>query len=221
MMSMISKGFLQKYGPDRVTDTLITEVGFAGIGVGAAYYGLRPVVEAIVSIDGEGCSERLQLDCNFPGSKEQPHGHWVVSICATYCDTTRAMCFYRKGTKYPNRAVAETCGSNFVRCLCCCALVLINALAMDIAVVDFVRLSVEDSLEGCRQCMGIRQTKTNQLSMLLNRAVEFNNLLHEVAKGVVMPIYGLEFSDWIVDGLRPTSIVVAKNFCDGLLETKW
>ncbi|PSR84732.1 Pyruvate dehydrogenase E1 component subunit beta-1 like [Actinidia chinensis var. chinensis] len=41
----ISKGLLEKYGPDRVLDTPITEAGFAGIGVGAAYYGLRPIVE--------------------------------------------------------------------------------------------------------------------------------------------------------------------------------
>ncbi|QCE12997.1 pyruvate dehydrogenase E1 component subunit beta, mitochondrial [Vigna unguiculata] len=41
----ISKGLLEKYGPERVLDTPITEAGFAGIGVGAAYYGLRPVVE--------------------------------------------------------------------------------------------------------------------------------------------------------------------------------
>ncbi|XP_051148068.1 pyruvate dehydrogenase E1 component subunit beta-1, mitochondrial-like isoform X1 [Andrographis paniculata] len=68
----ISKGLLEKYGPERVLDTPITEVGFcyvhcnmfkmkivafsllallfpqagfAGIGVGAAYHGLRPVVE--------------------------------------------------------------------------------------------------------------------------------------------------------------------------------
>eukprot|EP00252_Welwitschia_mirabilis_P027059 TRINITY_DN9145_c0_g1_i1.p1 TRINITY_DN9145_c0_g1~~TRINITY_DN9145_c0_g1_i1.p1 ORF type:complete len:370 (-),score=92.68 TRINITY_DN9145_c0_g1_i1:126-1235(-) len=41
----VSKGLLQKFGPDRVLDTPITEAGFTGIGVGAAYYGLRPVVE--------------------------------------------------------------------------------------------------------------------------------------------------------------------------------
>ncbi|KAL3631177.1 hypothetical protein CASFOL_024161 [Castilleja foliolosa] len=41
----ISKGLLDKYGPQRVRDTPITEAGFAGIGVGAAYYGLKPVVE--------------------------------------------------------------------------------------------------------------------------------------------------------------------------------
>nr|ABR17672.1 unknown [Picea sitchensis]ACN39859.1 unknown [Picea sitchensis] len=41
----ISKGLLQKFGPDRVLDTPITEAGFTGIGVGAAFYGLRPIVE--------------------------------------------------------------------------------------------------------------------------------------------------------------------------------
>ncbi|MQL72933.1 hypothetical protein Taro_005255 [Colocasia esculenta] len=41
----ITKGLLEKYGPERVLDTPITEAGFTGIGVGAAYYGLHPVVE--------------------------------------------------------------------------------------------------------------------------------------------------------------------------------
>ncbi|KAK8622427.1 hypothetical protein V6N13_117344 [Hibiscus sabdariffa] len=41
----ITKGLLDKYGPDRVLDTPITEAGFTGIAVGAAYYGLKPVVE--------------------------------------------------------------------------------------------------------------------------------------------------------------------------------
>ncbi len=41
----VSKGLLDKYGPKRVIDTPITELGFTGIGVGAAMVGLRPVVE--------------------------------------------------------------------------------------------------------------------------------------------------------------------------------
>ncbi|KAG9445495.1 hypothetical protein H6P81_016835 [Aristolochia fimbriata] len=41
----ISRGLLEKYGPERVLDTPITEAGFTGIGVGSAYYGLKPVVE--------------------------------------------------------------------------------------------------------------------------------------------------------------------------------
>ncbi|ONH95379.1 hypothetical protein PRUPE_7G067200 [Prunus persica] len=59
---------------------------------------------------GEGCSERLQLECNYPGSPDQPYGRWVVSICSAHCDTTRAFCFCGEGTKYPNRPVAEACG---------------------------------------------------------------------------------------------------------------
>ena len=41
----VSKGLLAKYGPERVRDTPIAELGFTGVGVGAAIAGLRPVVE--------------------------------------------------------------------------------------------------------------------------------------------------------------------------------
>jgi len=41
----VSKGLFNKYGGERVIDTPITEAGFAGIGVGAAMAGLKPVVE--------------------------------------------------------------------------------------------------------------------------------------------------------------------------------
>jgi pyruvate dehydrogenase E1 component beta subunit len=41
----VSKGLYQKYGPDRVVDTPITEAGFTGLGVGAAMSGTRPVIE--------------------------------------------------------------------------------------------------------------------------------------------------------------------------------
>jgi pyruvate dehydrogenase E1 component beta subunit len=41
----VSKGLLAKYGPNRVRDTPIAELGFTGAGVGAAIAGLRPVVE--------------------------------------------------------------------------------------------------------------------------------------------------------------------------------
>lgn len=62
------------------------------------------------AVTGEGCSERLQLQCNYPQSPELPYGRWVVSMCPAYCDTTRAMCFCGEGTKYPNRPMPETCG---------------------------------------------------------------------------------------------------------------
>merc|ERR1712166_450700 len=41
----ISKGLWNKYGDDRIIDTPITEMGFAGMAVGAALTGLRPVCE--------------------------------------------------------------------------------------------------------------------------------------------------------------------------------
>jgi pyruvate dehydrogenase E1 component beta subunit len=41
----ISQGLLEEFGPKRVIDTPITEQGFAGVGVGAAMAGLRPIVE--------------------------------------------------------------------------------------------------------------------------------------------------------------------------------
>jgi pyruvate/2-oxoglutarate/acetoin dehydrogenase E1 component len=53
----VSRGLLEEFGEMRVMDTPITELGFAGIGVGAAMAGLRPVVEfmtwnfALLAID--------------------------------------------------------------------------------------------------------------------------------------------------------------------------
>jgi len=41
----VSQGLLQEFGPRRVIDTPITEQGFAGVGVGASFAGLRPIVE--------------------------------------------------------------------------------------------------------------------------------------------------------------------------------
>jgi pyruvate dehydrogenase E1 component beta subunit len=41
----VTRGLLDEFGPKRVVDTPITEHGFAGLGVGAAFNGLRPVVE--------------------------------------------------------------------------------------------------------------------------------------------------------------------------------
>ena len=53
----VSKGMLEEFGPMRVLDTPITELGFTGLGVGAAMAGLRPIVEmmtfnfAILALD--------------------------------------------------------------------------------------------------------------------------------------------------------------------------
>lgn len=53
----VSKGLLQEFGEMRVVDTPITELGFAGVGVGSAMVGLRPIIEfmtwnfALLAID--------------------------------------------------------------------------------------------------------------------------------------------------------------------------
>lgn len=53
----VSQGMLEEFGPRRVIDTPIAELGFAGIGVGAAMNGLRPIIEfmtfnfSLVAID--------------------------------------------------------------------------------------------------------------------------------------------------------------------------
>ncbi|TAH18367.1 MAG: pyruvate dehydrogenase complex E1 component subunit beta [Cytophagales bacterium] len=53
----VSQGMLEEFGADRVIDTPIAELGFAGIGVGAAMNGLRPIIEfmtfnfSLVAID--------------------------------------------------------------------------------------------------------------------------------------------------------------------------
>ena len=53
----VSQGLLDEFGPERVIDTPIAELGFAGIGVGAAINGLRPIIEfmtfnfSLVAID--------------------------------------------------------------------------------------------------------------------------------------------------------------------------
>ncbi|MBI4538553.1 MAG: pyruvate dehydrogenase complex E1 component subunit beta [Gemmatimonadetes bacterium] len=53
----VSRGLLARFGPKRVVDTPISELGFAGIGVGAAMVGMRPIVEfmtfnfAILALD--------------------------------------------------------------------------------------------------------------------------------------------------------------------------
>ena len=41
----VTQGLLQEFGARRVVDTPITEHGFAGLGIGAAFAGLRPIVE--------------------------------------------------------------------------------------------------------------------------------------------------------------------------------
>ena len=43
----VSKGFFDEFGPERIRDTPLSELGFVGAGVGAALGGMRPIVEVM------------------------------------------------------------------------------------------------------------------------------------------------------------------------------
>ena len=43
----VSKGFLKEFGPDRIRDAPLSELGFVGTGIGAALNGMRPIVEVM------------------------------------------------------------------------------------------------------------------------------------------------------------------------------
>src|SRR5437879_6984344 len=63
----VSRGLLEEFGPMRVVDTPIAELGFAAVGVGAAMAGLRPVLEfmtwnfAVLALDQLGNSAAKNL----------------------------------------------------------------------------------------------------------------------------------------------------------------
>jgi len=73
-----SKGLLDEFGPDRIIDTPISEGGFAGIGVGAAMNGLRPIIEfmtfnfSLVAID--------QIINNAAKMKQMSGGQFNIPI---------------------------------------------------------------------------------------------------------------------------------------------
>lgn len=73
-----SKGMLDEFGPKRVLDTPISELGFAGISVGAAMNGLRPIVEfmtfnfSLVAID--------QIINNAAKMKQMSGGQFNIPI---------------------------------------------------------------------------------------------------------------------------------------------
>lgn len=73
-----SKGLLDEFGPDRIIDTPISEGGFAGIGVGAAMNGMRPIIEfmtfnfSLVAID--------QIINNAAKMKQMSGGQFNIPI---------------------------------------------------------------------------------------------------------------------------------------------
>ncbi|MGE3954454.1 MAG: pyruvate dehydrogenase complex E1 component subunit beta [Parachlamydiales bacterium] len=62
----VTKGMLDKWGPKRVIDTPIAELGFAGLGVGAAMCGVRPVVEFMSwNFSFVGCDQLISNACKM------------------------------------------------------------------------------------------------------------------------------------------------------------
>ncbi|MEZ4743313.1 MAG: pyruvate dehydrogenase complex E1 component subunit beta [Bdellovibrionota bacterium] len=55
----VSKGMLEKFGPQRVVDSPISEGGFAGLGIGAAMAGLRPIIEVMTWNFGIQCFDQI------------------------------------------------------------------------------------------------------------------------------------------------------------------
>lgn len=66
-----SKDLLEEFGPDRVRDTPLSELGFVGVGIGAALGGLRPIVEV------------MTVGTTFPAV--QMHRCHAVSVPAMRC----------------------------------------------------------------------------------------------------------------------------------------
>lgn len=73
-----SKGMLDEFGPERVIDTPISELGFTGIGIGSAMNGCRPIIEfmtfnfSLVAID--------QIINNAAKMRQMSGGQWNIPI---------------------------------------------------------------------------------------------------------------------------------------------
>lgn len=104
-----SKGMLDEFGPKRVIDTPISELGFAGIGVGAAMNGLRPIIEfmtwnfAILAADQiiNSAAKMLQMSggqFNVPIVFRGPNGP-AGQLAATHSSSFEAMYAHIPGLK--------------------------------------------------------------------------------------------------------------------------
>jgi pyruvate dehydrogenase E1 component beta subunit len=82
----VSQGMLDEFGPERVIDTPIAELGFTGIGIGAAMNGIRPVIEfmtfnfSLVAIDQiiNGAAKMMSMSggqFNIPAVFRGPTGN--------------------------------------------------------------------------------------------------------------------------------------------------
>src|SRR5699024_5488104 len=62
-----TEGLLEKFGPDRIMDTPISETGFIGAAIGAAQEGMRPIVELmVVDVFGVCMAQIYNHDVKIP-----------------------------------------------------------------------------------------------------------------------------------------------------------
>jgi pyruvate dehydrogenase E1 component beta subunit len=105
----VSKGLLQEFGEMRVVDTPITELGFAGVGVGAAMVGLRPIVEfmtwnfAVLALDQilNSASKMLYMSggqYNCPIVFRGPNGA-ALQLAAQHSQAFESWLAYMPGVK--------------------------------------------------------------------------------------------------------------------------
>ena len=75
----VTQGLLQEFGARRVIDTPITEHGFAGVGVGAAFAGLKPIVESMTLTSR--CRRSITSSIRRPRHFICQAAKWVVRSC--------------------------------------------------------------------------------------------------------------------------------------------
>ncbi len=106
----VTKGMLAKWGPERVIDTPIAENGFAGLAIGAAQTGLRPIVEfmswnfSFVAADqliSNACKAYLHVgrafkvpDC-FPRAERRCRASFLPAFPLRRSDLWQSARFYR------------------------------------------------------------------------------------------------------------------------------
>ncbi len=74
----VSEGMLEKFGPRRIFDTPISEAAFAGLGIGAATCGLRPIIEFMSWSFTLVCAD--QIINNAPNMRYMSGGQFQVPV---------------------------------------------------------------------------------------------------------------------------------------------
>jgi len=113
----VSKGMLDQFGPQRVIDSPISELGFAGLGIGAAMNGLRPIVEFMTfNFSYVGFDQVIN---NAPNMRYMSGGQFTVPIvfrgpngaagqlAATHSNSTEALYSNFPGLKVVSPSIPD------------------------------------------------------------------------------------------------------------------